>query len=585
MSCWRRGWTAAGLTGTLLALAALLGACGSGEAMAPQTQGADAPPGVRVWFNETASAAGLSFRHAAGGRDKRQIYEANSGGVAWLDYDGDGHLDAYLVGGARTLAGSLAPGAPPAGALFRNTGDGRFVDVTLAAGLADGRWGMGVAVADYDNDGDPDLYVTHLGPNALWRNNGDGTFTDVGADAGVNDAGPGSGAAFGDLDQDGFLDLYVANYIPVDPGHPLPTDEELCTYRNVPVFCGPRGLPPAPDRLYRNLGNGRFADVTAVSGAGSVSPRYSFDVIFLDVEGDGDADIYVAADDMPSLLFINDGTGKLEERGLLAGLALSEAGIAQAGMGVDAADYDGDGLTDVVKTNYESEPYNLYRNDASGLFSDRAFHAGLAATVPPLGFGVVFLDADRDGLLDLYFANGHVYSWTGPPPGPFPYAQLNQLFLGEEEGGSVRFREVTAAAGPGREVRKVSRGVAVGDYDGDGDLDLLVNNVDDAPDLLRNDTPSSGGWLAVRTRGTASNRDGYGAQVILEAGGRRQVREVRASRGFLSSSDPAVFFGLGGATSVSRLEVRWPSGRHETFPVEGINRRLRVVEGEGAPRR
>jgi len=533
-------------------------------------------------FVEVAAASGVRFRHVSGSPDKRQIYEANSGGVAWLDYDGDGLLDLYLVNGGRNLT-AVAP--PPDqrthGALFRNTGDGQFEDVTRAAGLTDWRWGMGVAVGDYDNDGDPDLYITHLGPNALFRNNGDGTFSDVAAAAGVAEPGPGSGAAFGDIDADGWLDLYVSNYIPVEPDRPLPSSEELCTYRGVNVFCGPKGLNPAPDSLFRSRGDGTFEDVTVSSGVGAVSPRYGFDVLFLDVDDDGDADIYVANDDSPSLLFINNGAGSFREQGLMAGVALSEAGLAQAGMGLDAADYDGDGLQDIVKTNFETESFNLYRNTESGLFSDRAFHSGLASSVAPLGFGTVFVDIDRDGVLDLFFANGHVYAWLAAEPGPYKYAQYNQVFRGLLQGGAITFEDVSTAAGPGLRGLKVSRGVAVADYDGDGDLDLAVNNMDDAPDLLRNDSRPQGGWLAVRTQGTLSNRDGYGTRVTLVTSRGRQVREVRASRGYLSSSDPAVFFGLGRDPGPVRVELRWPSGRHESFAVDVVNRRLQLVEGQG----
>ena len=571
------GVTLAGRVAAGLGLSLLL-SCGD---LPPRQE--PAPPEV-FRLTEVAEQAGVFFRHVSGSPDKRQIYEANSGGVAWLDYDGDGRLDLYLVNGGRRLTATPPPaGEATSGALFRNDGEGGFLEVTAAAGLVDWRWGMGAAVADYDNDGDPDLYLTHLGANALWRNNGDGTFAEVAGPAGVADPGPGSGAAFGDINGDGWLDLYVSNYVPVEPDRPLPTSDELCTYRGVSVFCGPKGLSPAPDRLFQSRGDGTFEDVTQSSGVGRVSPRYGFDVLFLDVEDDGDEDIYVANDDSPSLLFINDGSGHFQEEGLMAGVALSEAGMAQAGMGLDAADYDGDGLQDIIKTNFETESFNLYRNAVNGMFSDRAFHAGLAGSVAPLGFGTVFLDVDRDGILDLFFANGHVYPWLKDEPGPFQYAQPNQVFRGEKTSAGIIFRDVSDVAGPGLRGRKVSRGVAVGDYDGDGDLDIAVNNMDDKPDLLRNDTPPRGAWLAVRTRGTSSNRDGYGARVTLAGAGHRQVREVRASRGFLSSSDPAVFFGLGEKPGAVSLEVRWPSGRREEFPVRGVNRRLEVLEGEGTP--
>jgi hypothetical protein len=539
-------------------------------------------PRAAIHLVDVSEEAGLDFMMISGRPDKYQIYEANTGGLAWLDYDRDGRLDLYLVNGSHRLTATAPPDREAtSAALYRNQGDGTFRDVTHEAGLWDWRWGMAAAVGDYDNDGDPDLYATHLTVNALWRNNGDGTFTDVAAEAGVDDDGPGSGAAFGDVDADGFLDLYVANYSMLDPESPIPVVEELCVYRDVPVYCGPKGLSPAPDRLFRNRGDGTFEEISELSGIAGVSPRFSFDVLFLDLEGDGDQDIYVAADATPSLLFINDGAGRFTEQGLMAGVALSEAGIAQAGMGLDAADYDGDGLQDIVKTNFETETFNLYQNSRAGLLADRSFHTGLAASARPLGFGTLFFDVNRDGVLDLFFANGHVYSWYGPEPGPFEYPQRNLLYLGERANGGIQFHDISSEAGPGLAVRKVSRGLAAGDYDADGDLDLVITNMDSTPTLLRNDSLPAGGWLAVRVEGTVSNRDGYGAQVLLEAGGSRQVREVRASRGYLSSSDPAVFFGLGAAKAVHRLEIRWPNGRKETFTVDGVDRLLVAREGEG----
>ena len=570
-----------------LVLAVLLGACGgSGPPPGREAQDPDREGPVEALFTEVGRVSGIVFRHEAGDPvNKRMIYESNSAGLAWLDFDGDGLQDLYLVNsGHRLRSTPPPPDERTSGALFRNEGGGRFRDVTREAGLEDWRWGMGAAVADYDNDGDPDLYVTHIGPNALWRNNGDGTFTDWASECGVADAGPGSGAAFGDIDGDGHLDLYVANYVQVTADLPLPGNDELCRYRGVPVYCGPKGLPMAPDRLYRNRGDGTYVDVTGPSGVGDVSPRHSYDVVFLDVEQDGDADIYVAVDMGPSMLFVGDGRGHFAERAAFAGVGLAEAGTTQAGMGVDVADWDGDGLPDIAKSNFEGEVFNLYVNSASGLFTDHAHQTGLGRTMPALGWGTIFFDADRDGWLDLFFANGHVFPLVESGPLQLDYAQENLLFLTRREAsGRLVLEDVSARAGPGLALRKVSRGVAVADYDRDGDLDLAINNTDDAADLLRNDSPALGGWLAVHVEGTRSNRDGYGARVRVLAGGRAQVREIRASRGYLSSSEPDAFFGLGRAGRIDRLEVTWPSGLRERFPAPEPDQRVTVREGDGEP--
>ncbi|MFQ5719460.1 MAG: CRTAC1 family protein [Acidobacteriota bacterium] len=581
----------------LLAMA-LLGRCGPGAGGGEAATGAAMPAGVSVppaaatpgptgvWFTDVARDAGLSFRHVAGDPvDKRAIYESNAAGCAWLDADGDGRMDLYLVNSGHRLRTTPPPeDERTSGALFHNDGDGTFSDVTAAAGLTDWRWGMGAAVGDVDNDGDVDLYVTHVGPNALWINDGTGVFTDEAALAGVDDDGPGSGAAFGDVDGDGWLDLYVANYVAVTPDVPLPGSDELCTYRGMPVYCGPKGLPTAPDRLFRNTGHGRFVDVSDTSGIRDVAARHSFDVAIFDVEPDGDADIYVAVDAAPSLLFIGDGRGHFAERAMFAGVALAEAGTPQAGMGIDTGDWDGDGLIDLVKSNFEGEVFNLYVNSPGGLFSDRAHLVGLGRSMPALGWGTLLFDVDRDGWLDLFFADGHVYPGIVGGGLQIDYAQQNLLFLTRpDDAGRLRLEDVSDTAGPGLRVRKVSRGAAFADYDADGDLDLALNNSDDTPDLLRNDSRPAGRWLSVRTVGTRSNRDGYGARVRVTAAGRTWVRQVHASRGYLSSSDPAAFFGLGPVARIERLEVVWPGGRRETFPAPDLDRQVTVREGDGTP--
>ncbi len=540
------------------------------------------PPGSRaadpvLRFVDVAAEAGLRWMNVSGGADKSYILDSAGNGAAFLDFDNDGDLDVLLVGGSTRER--LPGGGDPMFALYRNDGGGRFSDVTAASGLDLRGWAMGVCVADVDNDGLVDVYLTAFGANRLLRNAGGGRFSDVTTRAGVGDPRWGTSCAFGDYDRDGDVDLFVANYVQFDPRTvPARGATRDCQFMGVDVFCGPRNLTGEADALYRNNGDGTFTDVARQAGV--LDPGYyGFGVVFADLTGDGWPDLYVANDSVPNLLFRNNRNGTFSEDGLLSGVALSVDGRAQAGMGVAAGDYSGDLRLDLVVTNFSHDHTTLYENGESGLFTDVSYAAGVAATAGPyLGWGVGFVDADNDGRLDLFVANGHVYPEVDRHGVGSRYAQRNQIFRLERAG---RFRDAGAQAGPGLLVEKSSRGAAFGDYDNDGDLDVLVANMNDRPTLLRNDTTGGGHGVTVRLVGTASNRDGLGARVTIDAGGGRQVREVQSGGSYLSHSDTRAHFGLGEAARVDRIEIRWPSGRVDTATGLAGDRFYLAREGSG----
>jgi hypothetical protein len=506
---------------------------------------------------------------------KDYIVDTNGNGAAFFDYDNDDDVDVLIVQSS-TLT-DLARGGHPMVALYENDGRGAFTDVTARARLARRGWGTGVCVADYDNDGWRDVYVTAFGPNILWRNRGDGTFvvTQQAADLRWS-----TGCAFGDYDRDGLVDLYVANYVRFDPKTVPRRGSPQCRFMNIDAVCGPRPLPGEPDTLYRNTGKGRFVDVTRQAGV-TEPGYYGFGVLFSDLTGDGWPDIYVANDSVPNLFFRNQRDGTFVEEGLLSGLSVSADGREQAGMGVDAGDYDGDGRLDIVKTNFAQDYTSLYRNEGDGLFVDASYRSGLASTLGPyLGWGVGFVDVDNDGLLDLFISNGHVFPDVDRT-GTSAYRQQNQVFRNEGRG---RFRHVTAEVGGPLLAEKSARGAAFGDYDNDGDIDVLVVNMDEAPSLLRNDTSTDAHWVTLRLQGTRSNRDAIGARVTIEAGDRRQTAEVRSGGSYISHNDMRVHFGLGEATGVDRITVRWPSGRVDTIASLAADRFYHLVEGKGVQR-
>jgi hypothetical protein len=531
-----------------------------------------------VQFVDVTRAAGIDFHLTCGGPEKRYILESMCGGVAFLDYDNDGWLDILLVNGS-TLE-DLRRGTSPASKLYHNNRDGTFTDVTAQAGINFRGWGMGVCVGDYDNDGWEDIYITHVGGGVLYHNKGDGTFRDVTAEAGVGNTGRwGTSCAFGDYDNDGYLDLYVANYVDLDLHH-LPEfgSSVFCQYRGIRVSCGPRGLPGGRDRLYHNNRDGTFTDVTERLG---IDPHsyYGLGVVWFDYDNDGRLDLYVANDSSPSLLYHNNGDGTFTEVGVPAGVALSADGREQAGMGVDFGDYDNDGWLDLVKTNFSDDTNNLYHNNGNGTFDDLGGPAGFAAISGPfLGFGVRFFDYDNDGWKDIIVANGHVNPQVDAYQFGVTYAQRNLLFHNLQNG---RFEEVGLRSGAVMRVPKVSRGLATGDFDNDGALDVLISHLDAAPSLLRNEGGNRSHSIRVKTVGSISNRDGFGARVQVVAGGWTQTDEVRANSSYLSASDPRLHFGLGRATRVDQILVRWPSGIIDTIENAVADAELVVAEGRG----
>ena len=514
-------------------------------------------------FVDIAQSAGVDFVHRSGATGARYLPETYGSGAAFLDFDGDGVLDLYLVNAGRLPELSNAPEA--ANALFRNEGAGRFADVTDMAGVGDLGYGMGAAVGDYDNDGWADLYVTNFGANALFHNRGEGRFADVAVAAGVGCLGWGTSAAFADVDLDGDLDLFVGNYLDYPTEDPL-----VCRIGNSEerLYCDPRKFDGQVDRLYINEGRA-FADRTAEYGLVSTAGK-ELGVVFGDYDQDGDPDLYLANDLVPNMLYRNDGV-RFVNRGLASGTSLNDAGAAEAGMGVDMADADGDGDLDLFVTNFQWESNTLYSNLGGGFFADATVASGITrASMAFLGFGTGFFDCDNDGDLDLFVANGHVYDNVEKVDRAAEYAQRNQLL---ENDGAGTFVD-RSDRGLGLALVQVSRGAAFGDIDGDGDLDIVVNNSNERPALLRNDAEVSG-WLGLRLQGAASNRDAIGARIALTASGRTLVREVRRNASYLSSHDPRVLFGLGNAEVAERVEIRWPSGAVQV--VEDLPGRQYVV--------
>jgi hypothetical protein len=536
--------------------------------------------GGSVQFVDVAAQAGITVQNVSGKREKDLIIEAKGGGVGFLDYDGDGDLDIYVINGSSFTPSE--PGQEPTNRLYRNEGDGTFSDVTRQAGVGDSSWSMGCAAADFDNDGDVDLYVTNYGPNRLYRSEGDGTFADVTESAGVGDERWGTGAAFGDYDVDGDLDLYVANFVYFDPDHP-PLTGRFEVWKDIRVFPGPRAYDGAADILYRNNGDATFTDVTSQVGDLGKAAYNGFQCLFGDIDNDGYPDLYVADDSTPNLLYRNLGDGTFEDISLSSGTSHSDDGLEQAGMGVALGDYDNDGDLDIFVTHFSGDYNTLYNNDGNRFFRDVSYVSGVGeVSMPFVGWGAGFFDFDNDGDLDLFVANGHVYPVIDEYDVGTTYAQRNFLF---ENQGAGTFVEVSALSGSGFAVEKVSRGAAFGDYDEDGDIDILVLNVDDTPTLLRNEGGNRRHWLHVSTVGSQSNRDGIGARIVVEIAGRRQIREVGTGRSFLSQSDLRVHFGLGTAERVDRLEVRWPSGVVQEFTDVRADQWLVVSEEAGISRR
>ncbi len=537
------------------------------------------PP--EVYFVDIAAQAGLDFRHVAGGRTgKDYILEVTGSGVAIFDYDEDGRQDIFLVN--QTLWHADDTQEPPTSRLFRNLGDLRFRDTTREAGLTHSGWGQGVCVGDYDNDGDDDLFVTYWGDNILYRNGGKGVFEPATAEVGLGSGQRrwGSGCAFLDYDRDGWLDLAVANYIRFDPAEvPKPGQSDLCRYQGAPVVCGPRGLPGESASLFRNTGQGRFVDVSEASGFSEAVGIYGLAVLTGDFDDDGWTDVYVACDSTPSILLRNNGDGTFAEVGYESGTALNEHGQEQGGMGAAAGDYNHDGLLDIVKTNFDNDIPSLYRNEGGGFFSDVSVIGGLGIHTNFVGWGVAFLDVDHDTWQDVFMVNGHVYRVDPAHGTGIEFEQSRNVYWNL---GNGAFLDISGRAGPGVATSSPARGAAFGDLDNDGTIEVVVNNLDAAPNLLVNEAVP-GNWIRIRPEGIRSNRNGIGAHVTVRAGETTQMREVRSGGSYLSQNDLRLHFGLGAASWVEEIRIRWPSGPVESFPATSANQEVLLREGEGTP--
>jgi len=516
-------------------------------------------------FTDVTAELGIEFQHVNGESGKKYFIEPIGSGLALFDFDNDADLDLYLVNGS-DLPGMTSL-IPPTNCLYRNDG-GTFTDITTEASVGDTGYGLGCCVGDYNNDGFTDLYVTNYGPNVLYRNNGDGTFTDIGATAGVDGDQFSSGCAFVDVDADGYLDLYVVNYVQFDPD----TNPE-CNRQGIRTYCTPEALPGAADVFYRNNGDGTFTDVSKEVGVGTASGK-GLGVVCGDVDNDGDIDVFVANDTTPNFLYLNAQNGvEMTEDALFAGVALSEEGRAYSGMGANLGDFDNDGYLDIVITNFQDQTNSLYHNAQSGFFTEMSFAKGIGErSLPHLAWGVDFIDFNNDGWLDLFVANGHLDDNIAEIDPIGTYAQPNQLFLSDQ---GIRFSESTDAA---IAQQKVSRGTAFGDIDSDGDIDIVISNLKDTPTVLRNDGGNASQWLVVKLIGTHCNRDAIGTRVTIVSEGLTQMREVKSGSGYLSQNDLRLHFGLGATTSVDTLTVRWLCGRIQTLQNVETNQMLVISE-------
>ncbi|MDT5121377.1 MAG: enediyne biosynthesis protein [Acidobacteriota bacterium] len=549
-------------------------------------------PNAPVVFEDITEQTALkNFIHRSGGADKNYIFETPSGGVAIFDYDGDGLPDIYLLNGS-TIDAMQGKEKPPRAALYHNLGNWKFEDVTDKAGVANERWGFGVAIGDYDNDGRPDIYVSNFGVSRLYHNNGDGTFTDVAEKLGVARKGWSTGATWGDYDRDGRLDLFVPGYAeidlnnlppsPADVGKPGSLGKNFCQFRGVNVMCGPRGLKGEGDTLYHQKPGGTFEDVSVKAGVNDPQGYYGFSSAFVHADDDDLLDLIVVNDSTPKLLYINKGNGTFEEVGYPSGVALNENGREQAGMGLAVGDYDNDGRVDFYITNFSDDSNILLHNDGGGNWTDVTFQAGHGeTTIPFLGWGTSFIDFDNDGWKDILISNGHVYPAVDKYQWGTSFAQQPLLFRNL---GNGRFARVGAAPGSGLAIAIKGRGLAVGDLDNDGRPDAVINVLDSKPTVLRNVTKPVGHWLSLRLIGDVakkSPRDATGAIAYVTTGKMRQRQDVVSGGGYASQNDQRLHFGLGAATKIDKLEIVWPDGSRETVIVPGVDRVLTVAEGKG----
>lgn len=535
-----------------------------------------------VVFVDVAKEAGLTIPNVWGGVDhKRFIVEAKGGGIAFFDYDGDGWLDIYLTNGSR-LDAKWATGKTPTAHLYKNNRDGTFTDVTEKSGLARTGWQMGVCVGDYDNDGWDDLFCSFWGHNVLFHNNGDGTFTDVTRNAGVYNENVrwGTGCTWLDYDRDGWLDLFVCNYLKFNPETtPSPGEAASCQWKGIPVMCGPRGLTADTNILYHNNGDGTFTDVTAKAGILKPGPRYSLTATSCDFDNDGWADIYIAVDSEPSILFQNNHDGTFKDVAIVAGCAYNEDGQEQAGMGVAVGDYDCDGWLDIFKTNFADDSCNLYHNNGDGTFTDKSLASGVGTNNQYVAWGCGFTDYDNDGWVDILQVNGHVYPEVD-------FHGIGETFKNprvvyKNFGGGI-FKDVSKELGSGISERFSSRGAAFGDYDNDGDMDVLILNTNDQPSLLRNDGGNSQNWIKLKLIGTKCNRTAIGTRVCVVTGNHSQIGEVHSGSSMISQSDLRLHFGVGKAQIVDAIEVKWPTTQKvERFTQVTPNQILTIREGSG----
>jgi enediyne biosynthesis protein E4 len=556
---------------------------GQGQGVATREVKAQAKPAAsgrpfNAHFTDIANEAGLRAPVIYGGVDrKKYIMEANGCGCAFIDYDNDGWIDIFLLSGTRL------EGDPPEATnrLYKNNRDGTFTDVTEKAGLKATGWANGVCVADYNNDGFDDIFCTYLGQNRLYRNNGDGTFTDVTKVAGLLESGParwGAGCAFLDYNRDGHLDLFVSNYIRFSFEHaPAPGENSTCNWKGIPVNCGPRGLPAGRHSLYRNNGNGTFTDVTKQAGIAGATESYGMTVVTADFDEDGWPDIFVACDSTPSLLFMNNHDGTFREEGVMRGVALSDDGMEQAGMGVGIGDYNLDGHLDLFKTHFIGDTSGFYRNDGKGNFDEVTRLAKVGVETRFTGWGTGLVDLDNDGYPDLLFVTGSVYPEVERKLPQYPYKTPRVLFRNL---GNGTFEELDTQAGEGITTSRGSRGCAFGDFDNDGDMDVLIVNMNEPPSLLRNDMKVRQNWIKVKLEGVKSNRSGIGARVLAHYGGKVQAQAALSQSSYYSCNDPRLHFGLGANTSAD-VEVFWPNGLHEHYKKVPANQLITLREGSG----
>lgn len=544
------------------------GMASRGVVPAPRKKFSGKPFNAR--FTDVAQSAGLRWPSICGAVDHtKYLIETTGAGVAFIDYDNDGWLDIFV------LSGTLMDGQTHAtNRLYKNNRDGTFTDVTKQAGLERTGWAMGVTVGDYNNDGFEDIFVTYWGQNVLYRNNGDGAFKDVTEEAGLlRPLRWGTGCTFVDYDRDGLLDLFVSNYVVFDPK----TVPANCTWKGIEINCGPRGLEQESHLLFHNNGDGTFSDVTEQSGIGKATKSYGLTAVAADFDDDGWPDIYVACDSTPSLLFRNNHDGTFSEEAMQRGIALSEDGQEQAGMGVGVGDYDLNGQLNIVKTHFQGDMPALYHNEGKGDFEDVTIRAGLGVETQYIGWGTGIHDLDNDGLPDIFMVAGGVYPEVERKFPTVPMAMPRMLFRNLGDGG---FEELSQRAGPGIAARHCSRGCAFGDFDNDGDLDILIFNRNESPSLLRNDVTGENHWLKIKLIGVHSNRSAIGARVTVEYDGKRQAQEVLAQSSYLSVDDKRLHYGIGNAKSAG-VEIRWPNGNKEMIANVAANQLVTIKEGAG----